>query len=554
MKVVEKSRSWMSAVIIAASLTPGLIVFFWQMQVLSFSRLARTSLILFPLVLLFTLHYSHFFSTHFVKNKWKPAVLSLAAGLIISLLAAPRSSSSLHYLAAAFLTAVMFAIIGAAVIQLSERLRINLTRWSFQVLLAITGLLGLAIFLYLALYTRLYGDDFCFIIWMRADGFLTTLYNFYFNWSGRLFSDIFMFALTPLESSPFILIALLVAVTYIVLHRLRITQTSKPGLWTISAVLFLPYAVFTSLPDPYKSLYWISNTQLIFPVSLVFLLFIGYMAHGFTKGFTPGWKAKVAAYLLAMAVGAGHEVYVPALLMITGSLFLYACIRRSLIGRVPLSVSLWALAGALTGTLILLIAPGNYARMAAQNYPPTPGVLSAIGMSLEFFSEYFLIRRLQNWDWLMILSALILGLFASTCLPRSWKLAFTILVTTLVSAWATFLVSAFAMSQFLPMRTQFITVLLLVFGLFAVGATLPRPPSHPAIVTAMVSVLLLLLFVFPPVIARDYRMVAPMRQFAQDWDQRDELLNTTDAEPYAISIPWDSSEQQLHCVADYYSK
>jgi YD repeat-containing protein len=48
------------------------------------------------------------------------------------------------------------------------------------------------------------------------------------------------------------------------------------------------------------------------------------------------------------------------------------------------------------------------------------------------------------------------------------------------------------------------------------------------------------------------RTVAPMRQYARDWDARDQLVRTTDALPRRLSVPWDEYEQNLGDFRRYY--
>jgi uncharacterized membrane protein YeaQ/YmgE (transglycosylase-associated protein family) len=550
----QHNRAALFAVIAGLLITPGLVIFAWHFQILSYARLFQASLFLLPLVFLAVFTFNRYFKAHpdTLLNK-RPGWETLGACLVVCLPVTRYPADPVRYLLTLLLAAVLFFAAGAALLRVYES-RPGLIRLLYGLPFWLAGLAGVCIYGRMAFFTRPYGDDFCFANWLRADGFWQTLSNFYMTWSGRVFSNLFMFGVNLNRSLPFIEIVLLVALVYVTLRAIRSQPGEKISPWAMMAALYLPFAIFSILPDPYKSLYWLANNELTVPVSLVWVAYTGFMAHGFRNGFKYGRLSNAAAFFLALAVSNGHEIILPASMLVTAAFLVSAFFRRSTTaGMQACTVSLWALAGAVVGALVLLLAPGNYARMASQGYPPIPGVFNAVAQSLGYYAD-FLARLLSSEHWVVLPGAAAVGFLSKNLLPRSYRLFAIIFMGLIGSTWGGFLVSAFATSSTLQPRTQFIPILVLIFGLFALGAVFPQP--KPQGWTAVVAAASLLIFglVFTQVIADDVKLVAPIAQFSSDWDARDALLRSTDAEPYAIHTPWDATEQEMNCLAQYYSK
>ena len=553
MNSASKKLSILYAILAGLLITPGTVIFAWEFQILSYTRLAKTSLYLFPVMIPIALVYNHFLQIDLSKTTRKQILVNIATSLVVSLIVIRYPSDLLRYLVMVFLVSSMFFIAGSFFIELSIRIKSNLPRQTFLIVFFLVGLIGVSIFLYMSNFTRIYGDDFCFINLVRRTGFLNTINLFYHTWSGRIFTDLFMLGLTSFRFMSMIEIMLLLLVTYLALRMLRKDPKDNGGLWIVSSVFFLPFVIFSITPDQYKSLYWIASSTTVFPVSIMFILFTGFMARGFLKGFGEKWISIAIAFIMTLAISTGHEIVIPAIMLVIVAFLLPAFFRRKQYGTLPLSVTLGALAGAVVGSLILVLAPGNYVRMAVQSYPSTPDIFSALSMSFGFYGEF--INKLgENWGWVLLTASFIAGIYSKTALPKSWKVFGAILVVTIGSSWGAFLVSTLAISANLPQRTQFIPILFLVFGLYALGAVFPIPKFFPNPTFVAAIAVLLLGFVFTQVIADETKLVAPMEQFAGDWDVRDQKLQTTNIEPYSIEIPWDYKEQQFACMSAYYSK
>lgn len=256
---------------------------------------------------------------------------------------------------------------------------------------------------------------------------------------------------------------------------------------------------------------------------------------------------------MSLAITNGHEIMAPAMVMICAFSFTYSLANHNSQKSHQIKVSVGVLAGSLIGILILFGAPGNYARMEAQNYPPMPNIINAIKMSSGFYSIY-LSKLLDNWNWVIFIALFFSGLFANTILPKNWT---SFLITTLMiigASWGTFLISTFAISETLPTRTQFIPSLFLVFGFFALGAIIPFQNQKFGILISASLLVFLFSISFPKIISRDYQLIAPIVQFAHDWDIREYDIKINGVAPYIIPIPWESSEQGFSCVSLYYSR
>jgi hypothetical protein len=554
MKDFDKYRSVVYAVIIGVLLTPGIIILGWQFQILSYKRLINYSLMCIPFTVIGTIIFNRFYPINISSIIKKQSAIIFLICLSANLLVTPFTSDIIHYVVVIITATIWFFFITSAFIKVCNSGHENFLRSTYLILLGATGLIGILFYLYMALFVRLYGDDFCFINQIRSSGLITTLINFYYSWSGRWFSDIFMIGLSSVRILPLIEIALLVVFTFIASHMINIESKPRSLLQNIVVALFLPFALFSSTPDPYKSLYWNSNVQTIFPVSLVTVLFIAFMVRGFLKGFRHETLSVFAAFIMALVISSGHEIVIPAIILISASFLVYSIFVRKSQNYTQVKVSIGALIGSIIGSLSLVLAPGNYARIAYQGYSSAPNILSAIVTSFGFYVN-FLSSFADNWKWVLLLSAFIAGIISKTILPKNWKIiAFTVLVMIGIS-WGTFFISAYAISKMLPTRTQFIPTLFLVYGIFSLGLMFPLPKIDYKMIAISSIILCLLGTVFIQVIANEHAMVNPIVQYSRDWDDRDQALRLGKTKLYYLQIPWDSIEQAKTCInAYYYSK
>ena len=119
-------------------------------------------------------------------------------------------------------------------------------------------------------------------------------------------------------------------------------------------------------------------------------------------------------------------------------------------------------------------------------------------------------------------------------------------------ALAAFIPGAVILGDTIPYRTQFIPTMFLAFGVFMFGMLLPQPKSqrHKSTIAYLLIVVILVGFLIN--LAQLSRTIAPMRQYARDWDARDELVRATDALPRRLAVPWDEYEQNLGDFRKYY--
>ena len=542
---MKRFQSEITVIIISALLTPGLIIVSWHFQLISYILLAKYSLMLYPLIIVGV----YFFNKHHpisIKDIFRDKfILYFILSLTSSLLLSHYRPNIIRYLISiTFLSTLLFLLFS---------IFMKKAKFLFISLFLIVGFVGISIFIYMAYFVRMYGDDFCFAIRIANNGLFYTIVDFYQTWSGRFFADLFMLGFSTTSKIMLIEISIFVLTTFFGLWLIRAnSQKNKINFWIISSSVFLPFAIFSALPDPYKSLYWIANAQLLFPVSILIILFITFIAHGFMKGFRYEKLSVVITFFLSVAISNGHEILAPAMLFSTFSLLIYCIYFRKKHKPIQLYVAISALIGSVVGVLFLVLAPGNYARMAAQNYAPIPDLFSALTMSFGFYSN-FLINFTESWKWVLFLAAFVAGIMSDTFLPKGWKYSVVIVVIMIVSSWGTFLMSTFAMSATLPMRTQFLPIFFLTIGFFSLGATFPRIKPNFAINLVGIGILIFFGLVFKEIIKNDYKLVEPMVQFSIDWDKRDHDVRINNLEVYEITIPWDYREQQLHCIDSYYS-
>jgi hypothetical protein len=176
-----------------------------------------------------------------------------------------------------------------------------------------------------------------------------------------------------------------------------------------------------------------------------------------------------------------------------------------------------------------------------------------VRLSIGYYADFF-VDLSQKWGSALLMASFLGGMYTKTLLQKSWKSLIVIFIITLGSSWSTFLVSAFAMSQTLPTRTQIIPMLILVIGVFSLGVVFPIPKNYSRLTITTAAFLLPLGFVFTQVLTNETKLIAPIVQYAKEWDFRDYQVRVMKIEPYAIHIPWESGEAKLDCMNFYYNK
>ena len=552
MKIVRQ----LVILLLSAIFSYGLIILWNGFKILSYTRFLTESLFLLPVVFLAGNLVLHYFPLPDRLSDLKPLrwqiLFAVAALLAVSFILVPSYSGVIRYLitvSIVFLTLIIFCAFALLPVwRMGSRYLIN----AALVVTLLAGLAGLTIYLYLALHSRLYGDDFCYYSRTLTMGYWPTVVDFYYHWSGRVSSTFLVFSASGFWFSPLILISL-VSVTFFIFAYGVSMRLKKPErwIWSLACAALLPFLVYALSPDPYKSLFWIVSLVIGVPVTLLLPMFLLWVQKVFSAQKINRYLYAIIGSMLAFVIATIHESPTVAMIILTGFLLLVILLDRERKPDRPWLVAA-ALAGSLVGFIVTVTAPGNASRHDIQGYLPPPGLLTVLQLSTRFFLDYLGIVAKQT-GWIFLIPALFLGYYAGSPTRRGWIAPLAVLVVAVLMAWSSFLPGAYTAQASIPTRTQLIPTTFLVLGAFCAAFVAPRLKLQTFSMAILAAYLLLSLFFIRDLLRTEYRLVPPMVKYAQDWDARDRLLRSTDAKAQLINVPWDENEQKIQCVDEYYS-
>ena len=542
--------------LLSAVFSYGLVILWNGFKIFSFPRFLIESLLILPVVFLAENLVLHYFPQPNQLSELKPLrkqILFAAATLLaVSFLLVPSYSGAYRYLITVSIVFLTLVIWCAFALLPVWRAQSPYLKNATLIVTLFAGVAGLAIYIFLALHSRLYGDDFCYYSRTLTMGYWSTVVDFYYHWSGRVSSTFLVFSASGFWFSPLVLISL-VSVTFFIFvygisERLKDPQH---WIWSLTCAALLPFLIYALSPDPYKSLFWIVSLVIGVPVTLLLPLFLLWVQKVFTRKKINAYLYAVIGFALAFIIATIHESPTVAMIILTGFLLLVMLLdKEKKPGQMALVSA--ALAGSLAGFIVTITAPGNAARHDIQGYLPPPGFFTVLKLSSTFFFEYLLTVTKQT-GWIFLIPALFLGYYAGKSVRRGWIAPLAVSGVAILMAWSSFLPGAYTAQVSIPPRTQLVPTTFLVLGAFCAAYVSPRLKAQTFTMAVLAVYLLLSVFFIRDLLRDEYRLVPPMVKYAQDWDARDQLLRSTNAKAQSINVPWDENEQKIQCVDEYYS-
>lgn len=407
----------------------------------------------------------------------------------------------------------------------------------FSYLLLIFSFLSTAAYPIMGWWMRYVSDDFGFMVELRK-GVFPVISEFYLSLFGR-YSNILLIS-SAYPFSPYLakFIPVLSIVFFVILLTMIIKEFAgylniKSHILTyLSISIFIVSLWFAFLPNILQSYLWmVGNFTYFFP--LIFLLLNILILISTIK------KPHILKYLLLFSVSffvSGFSEPLTLALMVgsisMGVLFVW---RKKILPQVKNSLYTMA-SGYLSGGLICLLAPGNYARLEATSGSTT----DILGVINRFFSLpvwYINDQIFKNSP--MIVALLLLAFLNSALYFRHLSIRFftKVLIIIFLMYWSSFLVFAFVGEP--TSRSLSVTSLLLLCVFSVIGFFLGRFIKANCLITNLFvkSILLVILF-SNSLYSWDIFInnIDELQKFSQKWDIRHAELMQQKGKSQTIAI------------------
>ena len=400
----------------------------------------------------------------------------------------------------------------------------------------------------------------CNAIQMEKMGLWKSALWLYKSWSARFFSNFLVMGLSRQHRAPLFFLFFILFSFYLSLLRIVKNNPFVRWLSALAGAFFIPFAVLTVTPDLYKSLYWISSTLTLLPYLIMIPIYLAIIGHFLSTNQRGSRWLLIAGMVLCFAIATTHEVATLGWmgLHVIGLIWFY------LAGSKNVDLRNFLLAGLLAtsvGLIVLLISPGVDARVAAQVFPPPPPIKEIILLTTRDFLDFiktiswpiYIYHGEMRPSWFLIIAAAGLGWLTDTSIRRHLGTAVLVLITTIAMVAVSFFPGAYITSSTIPLRTQFISSMYLVLGVFVFGMSLPRVTNNQLKTSLTILIMMIMFFGSRISVNQLLLTIEPVRQFAREWDLRDKTVRMTSELPQRIEdVPWEKYEQGFECVELYY--
>ena len=531
-----------------------IILIFWQFELRSISLFIRLAAP--AAVVIWTGAYFLYFrrSEILFDLPFSQIALGVITSLIISLHLIPPQTSLFRYILTLILTILSLFVVN----QIFLMTLIKILPWK-KVLTSVTILmsaLNLAVIVYDAQFVRIYADDFANVLKLEQFGVWGAAMLFYRTWSGRFFTN---FILMEFSNKTWAPLAFLILIQGVLVMVMRIFLGRGSLVKALAASLLIPLAIYAITPDMYKSLFWNASAMVLLPLLLMIPVYLLLAYHIGIKGsLNPVWLIITGGFL-SFAITTSHECAAIGWAGMHLAVLLWFLLTRQKNKNLR-GFILAGLLASFAGLAVMVFSPGAATRYAEQEYSTNNNIpailLNTVGHFIKFFKDIsrpiYPYHGFIRSGWLLLVGLFGFAWSINSPFNKSYRTAFLVLALSLAMVLAAFLPGSLILSDTIPLRTQFIPTMYLVFGFFIFGLLLPGPSSQQLRTTVLYLLTVIILTGSAINLVQLSRTVEPMRQYAQDWDARDELVLTTDELPHRLKVPWDEYEQNLGDFRKYY--
>lgn len=189
------------------------------------------------------------------------------------------------------------------------------------------------------------------------------IYNFYFSWGGRIWGELYAYLFLAIPKKIFDYLNTLGYLAFILLIYLNITGRFK---FSPSLLVLVNFLLSACLPAFGQDILWISGTANYMWASLIPLLFMAFVRFYYNKSRACFNRLSFCIFFFTLGILAGwaNENVSVALIVITAG---YMLLLRKQEHRIP-HFTYAGMVGLLIGSVLLWLAPGNFARFAAEHH------------------------------------------------------------------------------------------------------------------------------------------------------------------------------------------
>ncbi|HEV7486082.1 MAG TPA: DUF6056 family protein [Thermoanaerobaculia bacterium] len=364
-----------------------------------------------------------------------------------------------------------------------------MTERAAAVVVAFTTAAALAVLCVRGFYVRWFSDDFAVPASVADFGFWRGQAQWYRVWSGRFtftFVDALLTAMGPWTAT--IVVLLITVAMLLALHA---------GLRQWPLALAMTSAILLGTSDVPQSILWVTGLLSYAAPLAAFAWWIGNAAR------RNEWRWFDA--VIPLVAGGCSETEVLSQIVICAIAF--AAWRRK-----PM---LAGLIGSLISLSVIAISPGNAVRRSL--FAPTPPIVHVISATAVDAASFFA-DAVTRSGLLLLLGFLAAALWA----PRvSRRVVIVAMLCTIGCAVVSLAAGEIALVVPLPQRARVILFGLIVAGVAALGAALPRPERWRTAFAIASAIIAIMPLVSAIDLARD---IPEARAFAGQWDRFDAFL------------------------------
>ncbi|MBI9036351.1 MAG: hypothetical protein JEZ03_17965 [Bacteroidales bacterium] len=299
------------------------------------------------------------------------------------------------------------------------------------------GLLVTLQFISIAANARMYADDFCYYMYTIDNSVFKAGLDFYFNWSGRFFSNFLLFFASGFPLISLIQVLLSFVSIFLSAQIFNNDKLLKNIAWKLTAALLIPPLVYNLSPDIYKSLMWLVASVICFPFLVLFPIDLSlirkYLSHK-----KPNKVMPFIFFMLSFAISTTHEVATLPVLLINFLLAIFLLKKWRQLSNIHRITFLSSILGSILGLVVTVFSPGNYSRHDAQAYPDFTFHLKDFLMTNTAFTFHFIKRTIfADWNWILLFTGFVFGILFPFKFKQEKreKISLLILFSTLIMVW-----------------------------------------------------------------------------------------------------------------------